>query len=294
MRPTNAGISVAGSAIAINLVLALVKISTGVIGNSYALIADGFESTADVFASLVVLSGLQLASRPPDRNHPYGHGKAESLAGMAVAIFLLGSGVFIAVQAFREIRTPHHAPAWYTLLILGLIIVVKEGMYRRMSRVGSALHSRSLRNDAWHQRSDAITSMAAFVGIAVALVGGQGYEAADDWAALLACAIIIANGIRLFRPALDEVMDASASIELERQVMSIASSVPGVIEVEKSRIRKSGLGYLMDLHIEVEGDITVRRGHEIGHLVKDRLIESAIPITDVVIHIEPARGSPGE
>lgn len=291
MQPLSAGIGIAGGAIAINLVLALVKISTGVLGNSYALIADGFESTADIFSSLMVLGGLQFSSKPPDRNHPYGHGKAESLAGLAVAIFLFAAGLLIATQAIREILRPHQAPAWYTLLILGLIILVKEGLYRRMSRVGSDLHSSSLRNDAWHHRSDAITSLSAFVGIAIALVGGEGYEAADDWAALLACVIIFANGIRLLRPALDEVMDASASLELELQVRSIASSIQGVVAVEKCRIRKSGLGYLMDLHIEVEGDIPVRRGHQIGHLVKDRLMKSEIPINDVVVHIEPAEGS---
>jgi cation diffusion facilitator family transporter len=292
MQPIGAGMAIAGSAIAINLVLALVKISTGVIGNSYALIADGIESTADIFSSLIVLSGLQLSSKPPDQDHPYGHGKAESLAGLAVAIFLIAAGIFIAVQAIREILTPHQAPAWYTLPILGLIIIVKEVLYRRMHRVGTNLQSSSLRSDAWHHRSDAITSLSAFAGITIALVGGEGFEAADDWAALLACLIIFANGIRLLRPALDEVMDASAPAEFEQHVISTASSVPGVVAIEKCRIRKSGLGYLMDLHVEVNSDISVRNGHQIGHLVKERLMESSLSITDVVIHIEPAGDKP--
>lgn len=289
MQSIGPGLGIAGSAMAINLVLALIKISTGVIGNSYALIADGIESTSDIFSSLIVLSGLQISSKPADQSHPYGHGKAESLAGMAVALFLIGAGVLIAVQAIREILTPHQSPAWFILPILAIIIVVKEGLYRRMYSVSSDLDSSSLRGDAWHHRSDAITSLAVFVGISIALIGGTGYESADDWAALLAVAIIFVNGIRLLRPALDEVMDASVSDDVEQQVISIASSVEGVVAIEKCRIRKSGLGYLMDLHVEVDSSISVKNGHAIGHMVNDRLMQSSIPITDVVIHIEPAR-----
>jgi cation diffusion facilitator family transporter len=289
MQSIGPGLGIAGSAMAINLVLALIKISTGVIGNSYALIADGIESTSDIFSSLIVLSGLQFSSKPADQSHPYGHGKAESLAGLAVALFLIGAGILIAIQAIREIRSPQQAPAWFTLPILAIIIVVKEGLYRRMFSIGSDLDSSSLRSDAWHHRSDAITSLAAFVGISIALIGGVGYESADDWAALLAVVIIFANGIRLLRPALDEVMDASVSDDIEQQVISIASSVDGVVAIEKSRIRKSGLGYLMDLHVQVNSDISVKNGHAIGHMVKGRLMESSVPITDVVIHIEPAR-----
>jgi len=288
MQSIGPGIGIAGSAMAINLVLALIKISTGVIGNSYALIADGIESTSDIFSSLIVLSGLQFSSKPADQSHPYGHGKAESLAALAVAIFLIGAGILIAIQAIREILSPQQAPAWFTLPILAVIIVIKEGLYRKMYSVGTDLDSSSLRSDAWHHRSDAITSLAAFVGISIALIGGPGYESADDWAALLGVVIIFANGIRLLRPALDEVMDASVSDDIEQQVISIASSVNGVVAIEKSRIRKSGLGYLMDLHVEVDSAISVKDGHAIGHLVNDRLIKSSIPITDVMIHIEPA------
>jgi len=291
MQSIGPGVGIAGSAMAINLVLALIKISTGVIGNSYALIADGIESTSDIFSSLIVLSGLQISSKPADQSHPYGHGKAESLAALAVAIFLIGAGILIAIQAIREILSPQQAPAWYTLPILAVIIVIKEGLYRRMYSAGTDLDSSALRSDAWHHRSDAITSLAAFVGISIALIGGPGYESADDWAALLAVVIIFANGIRLLRPALDEMMDASVSDDIELQVISIASSVDGVVAIEKSRIRKSGLGYLMDLHVEVDSAISVKDGHAIGHVVNDRLMKSSIPITDVVIHIEPARGN---
>jgi cation diffusion facilitator family transporter len=295
MQKASSGLEVVGNAIAINLVLALVKIAVGVVGNSYALIADGIESTADIFSSLVVWSGLRVSTRPPDQNHPYGHGKAESLAGLAVALFLMLAAVLIAAQAMREIAAPHVPPAWYTLVVLAAIIVIKEGLFRRMYRVGSELESSSLRSDAWHHRSDAITSGAAFIGISIALIGGERYAAADDWAALLACVIIFANGVRLLRPAMDEVMDASVPLEIEHQIREIASSVEGVSAIEKCRIRKSGLDYLMDIHVEVDGGITVQEGHGIGHQVKDRLIGSKLPVSDVVIHIEPAgdNGEPG-
>jgi cation diffusion facilitator family transporter len=287
MQSVESGLVLAGSAIAINLVLALVKISTGVLGNSYAMIADGIESTADIFSSLMVWGGLRLSSKPPDQSHPYGHGKAESLAGLMVAVFLIGAAILIAVQSIREILTPHHTPAWYTLLVLVLVIITKEVLYRRMFRIGQSLDSSALKSDAWHHRSDAITSAAAFLGISIALIGGPGYEAADDWAALLACSVILFNGFRLLRPALDEVLDAAAPSEVEKQIRSIATDIEGVVEIEKCRIRKSGLGFLMDIHVVVNGDLSVREGHQIAHVAKERLLESLLPISDVIIHIEP-------
>jgi len=205
-----------------------------------------------------------------------------------VALFLIAAAIFIAVQAIQEISAPHTPPAWYTLLVLALIILIKEGLFRRMIRVGSELDSSSLRSDAWHHRSDAITSGAAFIGISIALIGGEQYAAADDWAALLACVIIFANGVLLLRPAMDEVMDASAPGDVKERVVAIAATVEGVKAIEKCRIRKSGLGYLMDIHVEVDGEVSVREGHSIGHLVKDRLVESSLQISDVVIHIEPS------
>lgn len=288
MISIESGLMIAGSAIAINLVLALIKISTGVIGNSYALVADGIESTTDIFSSLIVFGGLRISTRPPDENHPYGHGKAESLAAMVVAVFLIAAAILIAVQSIKEIRAPQSSPAWYTLVVLGIIIVIKELLYRRMRKVGDSLDSSSLRSDAWHHRSDAITSLAAFMGISIALIGGEGYESADDWAALLACSIIFVNGVRLLRPALNEVMDAAPSDAIEERVVETASSVEGVVAIEKCRIRKSGLGYLMDIHVEVKSDLTIREGHDIGHAVKDRLLASELPVSDVIVHIEPA------
>jgi len=282
-----AGLRTSRFAIATNLVLAIVKIAAGILGNSYALVADGIESTTDIFSSLVVWSGLRISARPPDRNHPFGHGKAESIAGVVVSVMLLGAALLIAIQSVLEIRHPQHLPAPFTLAVLVGVIAVKETLFRFVRRVGSNLASRALMADAWHHRSDALTSAAAFVGISIALVGGEGYGAADDWAALFACVVIFFNGIRLLRPALDDMMDAAAPPEIEEIVREMAASVEGVHNVEKCRIRKSGILLLMDIHVRVDGEIPVRKGHDIAHAVKDRLVASHLPIADVVVHIEP-------
>jgi cation diffusion facilitator family transporter len=287
------GLRISGVSIALNVFLAAAKIVTGVVGSSYALVADGIESSLDVVSSMAVWSGLRIATRPPDRSHPYGHGKAESMAAVLVSALLLGAAAMIAVQSVGEIRTPHHAPAWYTLPVLVGVVAVKETMFRVMRRAGRGLHSTALQADAWHHRSDALTSVAAFVGITVALIGGEGYEPADDWAALAACAVIAFNGMRLLRPALDEVMDAAIPEETQREIRAVAGAEAGVVDVEKLRVRKSGLGLLMDIHVEVDPEITVREGHAIGHRVADRLKASRLPILDVVVHVEPARRRDG-
>ena len=207
---------------------------------------------------------------------------------MVVALALLAAAVFIAVQSVREIITPHHAPAWFTLLVLALVIGTKETLYRFVFKVGDELTSTAVKGDAWHHRSDAITSAAAFVGISIALIGGKGYESADDWAALLACAVILFNGYRIFRAALGEIMDAAVPNPLQNEIRELASSVPGVVRIEKCRTRKSGLGLFVEIHVEVDGDLTVRRGHEIAHEVSDHLKSSSLSIQHVVVHVEPA------
>jgi cation diffusion facilitator family transporter len=288
MRSVKAGLMAAGVGMAVNIVLAIVKIVTGVVGNSYALIADGIESTADIVSSLVVWTGLKISSLPPDEDHPYGHGKAESIAGMVVALALLAAALFIGTQSLREIITPHHSPAWFTLLVLALVIGTKEALYRFVFKVGDELTSTAVKGDAWHHRSDAITSAAAFVGISIALIGGKGYESADDWAALLACAVIVFNGQRIFRAALNEIMDAAVPGQQQNDIRRISSMVAGVVRIEKCRIRKSGLGLFVDIHVEVDGDLTVRRGHEIAHEVSTCLKSSSLGVQDVTVHIEPA------
>ncbi|MBI5822132.1 MAG: cation transporter [Verrucomicrobia bacterium] len=287
MVSVETGLQASAIGIVTNFGLAIIKIVVGIVGNSYALIADGIESTADIVSSFIVWSGLRIASRPPDATHPYGHGKAESLAGMIVAVALLGAATLIAWQSINEIANPHGAPAWFTLVTLVLVIVTKEILFRFVNKTGQSLDSTSLKSDAWHHRSDALTSAAAFVGISVALIGGKGYESADEWAALFACLIIAFNGLRLLKPALSEVMDAAVEAETQARIRAVAGAVPGVAAIEKCRVRKSGLGLCMDIHVEVDGRITVSEGHEIGHRVKDALMASELRIADVVVHVEP-------
>jgi cation diffusion facilitator family transporter len=287
MATLQSGLFVSKLAIAVNLVLAIVKIATGVIGHSYALVADGIESTADIFSSVIVWWALRLASKPADTQHPFGHGKAESIAGVIVAIALLAAAVLIAVQSVQEIRQPHHAPAWFTLVVLAAVVVLKETLHRRVLKVGRSLKSTALTGDAFHHRSDALTSAAAFVGISIALIGGPGFESADDWAALAACGVIAGNGFRIFRTALDEVMDASVAPEIVAQIRALAGEVEGVQQIEKCRARKSGPHLTLDIHVVVDGKMSVRESHRIAHLVKDRLMESAHRINDVTVHIEP-------
>lgn len=271
-----------------NFLLAIVKGIAGFFGNSYALIADAIESASDVFSSLVVLAGLQIASKAPDKDHPYGHGKAEPIAALIVSTLLAGVAVVIVIQSIHQIQTPHEVPATFTLIILLGVIVVKEVLYRTVLKTASDLGSNSIMADAWHHRSDALTSGAAFVGISVAIVGGKGYESADDWAALVAAAIIFYNVYKIFSSAFSEIMDTSPSEEIIEGVRNIALTVPGVVALDKTYLRKMGLGYYVDIHVVVNGKISVCEGHDIAHQVKDKLISSDSKIHDVLVHIEPA------
>jgi cation diffusion facilitator family transporter len=283
------GARVALLGLAINVVLATVKIFVGIIGNAYVLIADGIESALDIAGSAVIWGGLKFAARPPDATHPYGHGKAEPIAAIAVAIGVLAAALGLAVQSVREIFVPHHGPAPYTLLVVIAVVLIKELLYRYVNRIGRHVESTAVQTDAWHHRSDAITSLAAFIGIAVALIGGESWYTADDWAALFACAVIAFNGLRLLYPALHELMDTAPGGEIVRVVRDAACAVPGVAEVEKCYLRKMGLSYYADLHVGVNGNISVREGHHIAHAVKRAIQETDSRIADVLVHIEPAR-----
>ena len=285
------GIRITLSGSLASALLATVKILAGVFGHAYALIADGVESLTDVVSSLIVSGGLRIAGLPPDEKHPYGHGKAESLAALVVAVALLATATGIAIQSLRQILTPtREAPAAYTLIVLVLVIVIKEAMFRLLHRAGQKIGSQAVQSDAWHHRSDALTSVAAFIGISIALIGGPKYVSADAWAALFACLVIGANGARLFRTALDDVMDSAPPAEVEAKIRELAGAVPGVAAIEKCRIRRSGLSLLVDIHVEVDGDLSVRRGHEIAHDVKQALLDANLSILDVAVHIEPAGG----
>ncbi|MDP2652865.1 MAG: cation diffusion facilitator family transporter [Candidatus Omnitrophota bacterium] len=279
--------------IIVNVALAVTKILTGVVGSSYALIADGIESSLDIFGSIVVFGGLKIGAKPPDDNHPFGHGRAEPLAAMIVSLGLLGAAGVIVIQSVREILAPHHMPAPFTLYVLVGVVLVKEILFRSVFKVGTEIDSVSVKVDAWHHRSDALTSAAAFIGISIALLGGPGFESADDWAAVFASGVIAFNGFRLLKGAVGEIMDTAVSPDMDQKIRQISLGVRDVRNIEKCRVRKSGLNYFVEVHVEVDGTMTVHRGHEIAHNVKDALLGSPLGIIDAVIHIEPVPMSQG-
>ncbi|MBS1647918.1 MAG: cation transporter [Bacteroidetes bacterium] len=274
--------------IAGNAALALIKGLAGFFGNSYALVADAIESTTDIFSSILVLLGLKYANKPADKNHPYGHGRVEPLITFIVVGFLITSATIIAYESIQNIYTPHSLPKSWTLLILGAIIIWKEISYRIVLKKSNQTNSSSLKADAWHHRSDAITSVAAFIGISIALIFGKGYETADDWAALFAAAFILYNSYLIFRPALGEIMDENTYEDLIQNIRVVSATVPGIMGTEKCFVRKSGLKYHIDLHALVDANLTVKEGHDIAHRLKDTLREKMPQLGHVLIHIEPS------
>lgn len=274
---------------AANVFLSLSKFMAGILGHSHALVADAVESFSDVFSSIIVWRGVVLAAKPADEEHPYGHGKAEPLAAAIVAGILLAAALWIATKAFDEIAAPHSTPRPFTLAVLVVVVVIKEILYRYVRREGRAVDNRAMHADASHHRSDAITSFAAGIGITISLVGGPGYASADDWAAIVAACVIAWNGWRLLRPALDELMDTAPNREIRDEICRLATSVTGVAGVEKCFVRKMGYQLYVDMHVEVDPQMTVLHSHEIAHEVKNRVRAEVPTVRDVLVHIEPSR-----
>ncbi len=275
---TRRSIRWAQAGLLVNALLVLIKLVAGIVGHANALVADGVESSADIFSSMIVWMGLSIAARPADEDHPYGHGKAEPLAAVVVSLMLLGAAVGISILAIREIRTPHHLPAPFTLFVAAGVIIIKELLYRRVARVGRDVGSTAVTADAWHHRADAISSLAAFIGISIALLGGRGWEAADDWAALVAALIVAVNGVRTLRPAISGLMDEAPD--------------PTVIRnVENLKVRRSGLGFYVDLHVQADPGISLEDAHEIAATVKYAIVEAIPSVAGVLVHMEPYRES---
>jgi cation diffusion facilitator family transporter len=273
----------------VSSLLVLIKGIGGIIGNSYALIADAIESLTDIFTSTMLWLGLQWSARPADKDHPYGHGKGEALIAIGISVALCAAAAIIAIKSFENIRTPHKTPEAYTLIILAVVVVTKELLYRHVLKTGEDIKSVAVKADAFHHRSDAITSVAAFIGISIALIGGEGYEVADDYAAMFGSTFILYSAYRIARPAIGELLDEDLDPKLTQEIKIVASQVEGVAFVEQCRIRKMGVFKVADLHVWVDKNLTVEAGHNIAHRVKDR-IQSLHPFfVDVMIHIEPAK-----
>lgn len=273
-----------------NAGLALIKLLAGVLGNSYALVADAVESSADIFSSLIVWGGLRVASRDPDDDYPFGYGKAETVATSTVSLMLIGAAVGISVEAIREILTPHHAPAPWTLIVLVLVVCTKYLLARKVNIAGSDVGSQAVKADAWHHLSDAITSAAAFIGISIAVWKGAGWESADDWAALVAAGVILFNGGAMLRASLHELMDRAPGQEIVGPVRQSAESVLGVAAVEKMLVRRSGLSYHVEIHVQADPAMTLAHAHALGGLVKSTIRNRHPRVRGVLVHMEPYHG----
>ncbi len=284
------GARAAQAGLLVNAGLALTKFLAGVLGHSYALIADAVESLADIFSSLIVWSGLRISARSADEQYPFGYGKAEALAAVIVGFMLIGAAVGISIEAVREILIPHHSPAPFTLMVLLAVIVVKEILFRRVFKVGSEVESTAVKGDAWHHRSDALTSAAAAVGISIALIGGPGWAAADDWAALAAALVICFNGVLILRPAFADLMDRSPESAVVERIDAAATSVPGVAATEKLKVRRAGMGLFVDIHVQADPAMSLHEAHILSGKVKSA-IQATIPtVLGVLVHMEPFEG----
>jgi cation diffusion facilitator family transporter len=273
--------------LAVNVFLSATKMVAGVVGHSHALVADACESLTDIFSSIIVWRGVVVAAEPADEDHPYGHGKAEPLAAAAVSGILLSVAGWIAVEALRNLGQPRPAPKIFTLLVLFGVIVIKESLFRFVSREAALVENSAVRADAWHHRADAITSIAAAIGISTALIGGEKFAWADDAAAMAAACVIAWNGCRLLRSTFGDLMDTAPDPEIRNEIRRLAETVPGVARVEKCFVRKMGCQFYVDMHVEVDPQMTVLRSHEIAHAVKDKIRAAMPAVNDVLIHIEP-------
>lgn len=271
-----------------NLGLAILKLLAGIVGHSYALIADAIESIADILGSAVIWGGLHIGARPADENHPYGHGKAEALAALVVAVLVFAAGIGIGVKAVDQLISPHHPPAPWTLIVLVVVVVVKTTMFLIVRKAGRQAGSSAARVDAWHHWSDALTSIAAFVGILVSWVGGAGFERADPIAALFASLIIVFNAILLFRAPVRDLMDEEPA-DVVRRARALAETVSGIVLIEKVGARTSGNRHWVDMHVWVDPEMSVTAAHDISHRVKDAVRTGLPSVADVLVHIEPAR-----
>jgi cation diffusion facilitator family transporter len=273
--------------ILVNGGLGAAKLAAGVLGHSYALIADACESFADVMGSCVTFYALKKASEPADVDHPAGHGRAETLASAVTALALVGVGALIFWQAALSLNELRRAPSPLTLLVLVPVILIKEQMFNWMRARGKKIGSLAVVADAWHQRSDVVTSLAALTGIIVAWAGGAAWSHADSWAALAASVWLAGTGLWLLGPTLHELMEGSVDPALLQFIEETSRNCPGIAGVDKVWVRKLGMRLMVDLHIEVDPDISVQEGHRLSHEVKAKLQAELPQVRDVMVHVEP-------
>jgi len=270
-----------------NLVLGIVKLVGGLTGQSFALVSDAVNSLGDAVTSLAVLFALRVAQQPPDDEHPYGHTRAEAIAGSNIALLVIVSALLVGWGAVQRITVPHELPPVWTLWIAAGNVLIKEWLYRYKRAVGRRTKSSALMANAWDHRSDAFCSLAVLIGLGIVRWGGPGWIGADEVAALVVVVVIVWSGAKLFRSSSSELLDSQADEQFVREIRQAAESVPEVRAVETLWVRKSGLEYFADIHIEVDAQLTVADGHRIGHAVKDRLVAQFTNLRDVLVHLEP-------
>jgi cation diffusion facilitator family transporter len=285
--PVDAPERIALLGIVANAALAGLKLLAGIFGNSFALVADAVESMADIAGSVVIWGALKYGRRPPDDEHPFGHGKAEALAALAVACLIIVAGLGIGAESVRQIRSPQPAPAPFTLIVLLGVIVTKEVLFRIARRAAGQAGSSAGRADAWHHRSDAITSLFALLGISIALIGGPGWEIADAIAALGASVIIMINGLRLVPEPYHELIDRNDA-EVARLCAEAALSIDGIDAIERCEARKSGRTYRVVMHAEVDPEMSVKDAHDLTGMIKTAVAAKVPRAISVLVHVEPS------
>jgi cation diffusion facilitator family transporter len=279
---------VAATGMLVSGVLAVIKIAVGLSGHSTAVVADGLESSADVIASGFVLFGLILAAKPADENHPYGHGRVETLTGLLIGLVLMAGGALISWNAIRQIGHPHEPLGEFVVWPLLISIAAKTGLATMKFRFGRKLQSDALTADAWNDATDTISAFAALIAVGLTLHDSVRFAEADRYGGFVVGLIVVSAGIRVARETSMQLMDTMPDPQLIWQIREAAFGVPGVRGVEKCYARKTGFKYHVDLHLEVDPEMTVRRSHELAHEVQEHIRERLDWVADVLVHVEPA------
>jgi cation diffusion facilitator family transporter len=283
------GQRVAAGGMLVSGALAVLKIAAGIAGHSTAVVADGLESTADIFASGFVLLGLTLAAKPPDHDHPYGHGRVEILAGLLIGLGLAAGGALISYGALREFGRLPTPLAAYVIWPLAVSAAAKTGMALTKFRIGRRLGSAALTADAWNDAVDVLSALVAFIAVALALADPARFHNADRYGGFAVGLIVVFTGVRVAYGASMQLMDTMPDDRLIREIRRAAAAVPGVRGVEKVYARKTGLHYHVDLHLEVDPEMSVRRSHQLAHEVRLHVMDTLNWVADVLVHVEPAR-----
>jgi cation diffusion facilitator family transporter len=282
------GQRVAAAGMAVSGVLAIIKLFAGIWGHSAAVVADGLESAADVFASGFVLLGLTLAAKPADSNHPYGHGRAEILTGLIIGLLLTAGGVLISFGSAHRLGQPRETMAGYVVWPLIASAIAKTALATSKFHYGRKLRSTALIADAWNDTMDILSATVALVAVGLSLSDPVRFLDADRYGAFVVGLIVVFTGVRVTRDTALQLMDTMPDDRLVAQIRTVAATVPGVAGVEKCFARKTGLRWHVDLHIEVNPELTVRQSHNIAHEVRLKIMQTLDWVADVLVHVEPA------